>query len=77
VSTIPDIDERDEMADDLAPLVRAAYNNATMCLPSEAAAFRRAVEALMKRRPLLGEQQAREEAAAMLGLAVDPAADAP
>jgi hypothetical protein len=57
------------MADDLPPLVRAAYNNATMSLRGETAAFDHAVEAILKRRPLLSEEQAREAAAAMLGLA--------
>jgi hypothetical protein len=63
------------MADDLPPLVRAAYNNAAMSLRDESQAFDRAVEAIMKRRPLLSEEQAREEVAAMLGVA-DGALDA-
>jgi hypothetical protein len=54
------------MADDLAPLVRAAYNNALLLKSSPEEAFERAVEMLVRHRPLLSAHEARAEVAKIL-----------
>jgi hypothetical protein len=56
------------MSDDLRQLIRATFNNAVMTYRSDAnAAFGRAVEVLLARRPLLSMEEARNEVAMMLG----------
>jgi hypothetical protein len=61
------------MGHDLPHLVRATYANAVLAGRDTEAAFEHVVEMVQRRRPLLSEEEARREAAAML----DPtAADA-
>jgi hypothetical protein len=66
-----------EMAADLRQLIRASYNNALMVERNAHSAFERAVEVLIARRPLLSDEQARNEVATMLGveLPISVAAD--
>ena len=47
------------MSDDLNQLVRATYNNAMLVQRDTAAAFDRAVQVLLRRRPLLAPAEAR------------------
>ncbi|HEY0522533.1 MAG TPA: hypothetical protein VGD08_04025 [Stellaceae bacterium] len=58
------------MSDDLNQLVRATYNNAMLVQRDTVAAFDRAVQVLLRRRPLLAPAEARKEVALML--AVEP-----
>jgi hypothetical protein len=58
------------MAHDLHHLIRATFNTDMAESRSVAAAFTRAVETLIRRRPLLDEAAARREVAALLG--IDP-----
>jgi hypothetical protein len=59
-----------DMSDDLNQLVRATYNNAMLVRRDTAAAFERAVQVVLRRRPLLDPAEARKEVAVML--AVEP-----
>lgn len=54
------------MTDDLARLVRAAYNNALLLKLSPDEAFEKAVEMLLRHRPLLAAEEARAEVAKIL-----------
>jgi hypothetical protein len=58
------------MAHDLHHLIRATFNTDILDSHDLAAAFDRAVEILVRRRPLLGEAAARQEVATVLG--IDP-----
>jgi hypothetical protein len=58
------------MGHDLPHLVRATYASAVLSRRDTSAAFEKAVEMVLRRRPLLGEEEARREVAAML--AADP-----
>jgi hypothetical protein len=58
------------MGHDLPHLVRATYASAVLSRRDPAAAFEKAVEMVLRRRPLLGEEEARREVAEML--AADP-----
>jgi hypothetical protein len=61
-------EEAGAMAGDLPGLIRAVYGNAVMTGRDTDAAFRRATEALLNRRPALGHEEARREVAAILAL---------
>jgi hypothetical protein len=54
------------MADDLARLVRAAYNNALLLKLTPEEAFEKALEMLLRHRPLLPTDEARAEVAKIL-----------
>jgi len=58
------------MAHDLHHLIRATFSTDMAESRNVAAAFARAVETLVRRRPLLDEAAARREVAALLG--IDP-----
>jgi hypothetical protein len=62
------------MTHELHALVRATYNNAMLTQRDTTAAFERAVDALLGRRPLLSTEEARQEVARMLS--VEPPGDA-
>jgi hypothetical protein len=59
------------MAHDLHHLIRATFNTDMAESRDVAASFRRAVETLIRRRPLLDEAAARREVAALLGIDAD------
>jgi hypothetical protein len=54
------------MSDDLAHLVRAVYSNALLGRGDSAAAFERAIDIMLLRRPLLSPKEARHEVGAIL-----------
>ena len=56
------------MAHDLHHLIRATFNTDMTESRDLAASFARAVETLIRRRPLLDEAAARREVAALLGI---------
>lgn len=56
------------MAHDLHHLIRATFNTDLLDSHDVAKAFDRAVDILIRRRPLLGDAAARQEVAAVLGL---------
>jgi hypothetical protein len=62
------------MAHDLHHLIRATFNTDMAESRNVAAAFARAVETLIRRRPLLDEAAARREVAALLGIDADAVA---
>ena len=64
------IDERIEatVSDDLRLLVRAIYASNIRSQWGKTEAFEHAVEMLMRRRPLLSPEEARQETAAILGV---------
>jgi hypothetical protein len=54
------------MGHDLPHLVRATYASAVQSRGDAAAAFEQVVEMMLRRRPLLGEEEARREVGAIL-----------
>ena len=54
------------MTDDLERLIRATYNNARLLQLSPEEAFEKAVEMMLRHRPLLSAEEARAEVAKIL-----------